>query len=54
MKKNKIIYMPHANIQYSQLAPEKRCWVMKNSYEKLFDLILGGNYKIAFEGSEKG
>ena len=53
MKKNKIIYMPHANIQYSQLAPEKRHWVMKNSYEKLFDLVLNGNYKIAFEASGK-
>ncbi len=47
----KIIFMPHANIQYSQLAPEKRQWVMKNSYEKLFDLILDGDYKIAFEAS---
>lgn len=47
----KIIFMPHANIQYSQLAPEKRLWVMKNCYEKLFDLIDGGDYKIAFEAS---
>lgn len=53
MKNLKIIFMPHANIQYSQLAPEKRCWVMKNSYEKLFDLILDGPYKIAFEASGK-
>lgn len=43
--------MPHANIQYSQLAPEKRLWVMENCYEKLFDLIDGGDYKIAFEAS---
>lgn len=47
----KIIFMPHANIQYSQLAPEKRLWVMENCYEKLFDLIDGGDYKIAFEAS---
>ena len=47
----KIIFMPHANIQYSQLAPERRYWVMKNCYEKLFDLIDGGDYKIAFEAS---
>ena len=47
----KIIFMPHANIQYSQLAPEKRKWVMENCYEKLFDLIDGGDYKIAFEAS---
>lgn len=53
MSKPRVIYMPHANIQYSQLAPERRRWVMKNSYEKLFDLVLGGNYKIAFEASGK-
>lgn len=47
----KIIFMPHANIQYSQLAPEKRLWVIENCYEKLFDLINGGDYKIAFEAS---
>ncbi|MEE0866904.1 MAG: glycoside hydrolase family 57 [Clostridia bacterium] len=51
MNKPKIIFMPHANIQYSQLAPEKRLWVMKNCYEKLFDLVDGGDYKIAFEAS---
>lgn len=49
--KPQIIFMPHANIQYSQLAPQKRHWVMKNCYEKLFDLIDGGDYKIAFEAS---
>ena len=47
----KIIFMPHANIQYSQLAPERRYWVMKNCYEKLFNLIDSGDYKIAFEAS---
>lgn len=47
----KIIFMPHANIQYSQLPPERRYWVMKNCYEKLFDIIDGGDYKIAFEAS---
>lgn len=47
----KIIFMPHANIQYSQLPPEKRLWVMENCYEKLFDLIDNGDYKIAFEAS---
>ena len=34
---HKIIFMPHANIKYSQLKPEVRHWVMKNCYEKLFD-----------------
>ncbi len=52
MKNNtKIIFMPHANIQYSQLAPAKRAWVIKNSYERLFDLVASGDYKIAFEAS---
>lgn len=51
MKTPKIIFMPHANIQYSQLAPERRYWVMKNCYEKLFDLVDRGDYKIAFEAS---
>ena len=49
--KTKIIFMPHANIQYSQLEPEKREWVIKNCYEKLFDLIDNGDYKIGFEAS---
>ena len=53
MGKNKIIFMPHANIQYSQLNPERRQWVMKNSYEPLFDLVAEGDYKIAFEASGK-
>lgn len=50
MKKN-IIFMPHANIQYSQLAPEKRAWVIKNCYGKLFDLVERKGYRIAFEAS---
>ncbi len=49
----KIIFMPHANIQYSQLPPQKRYWVMKNCYEKLFDLVEKNNFKIAFEASGK-
>lgn len=49
--KPKVIFMPHANIQYSQLPPQRRQWVMKNCYEKLFDLIDGGDYRIAFEAS---
>ncbi|MDO4562531.1 MAG: glycoside hydrolase family 57 [Clostridia bacterium] len=47
----KIIFMPHANIQYSQLKPEKRQWVMQNCYDKLFEVIDNGSYKIAFEAS---
>ncbi len=49
--KSKVIFMPHANIQYSQLPPEKRLWVIENCYEKLFDLIAEDDYKIAFEAS---
>ena len=49
----KIIFMPHANIQYSQLTPARRHWVIKNCYEKLFDLVLERNYRIAFEASGK-
>ena len=49
--KAKVIFMPHANIQYSQLPPEKRLWVIENCYEKLFDLIAEEDYKIAFEAS---
>ena len=51
MNKPKVIFLPHANIQYSQLKHERRKWVMKNCYEKLFDLILDGEYKIGFEAS---
>ncbi len=50
-KPARIIFMPHANIQYSQLKPERRAWVVKESYGKLFDVIDSGDYKIAFEAS---
>lgn len=47
-----VIFMPHANIQYSQLAPSRRAWVVKESYEKLFDLVASDDrYRIAFEAS---
>lgn len=46
-----IIFMPHANIQYSQLNPQRRAWVVRESYGKLFEVIDGGPYKIAFEAS---
>ena len=49
----KIIFMPHANIQYSQLPPEKRLWVIENCYNKLFTLVKENGYKIAFEASGK-
>ena len=49
--KPRIVYMPHANIQYSQLDPARRAWVIENSYRPLFELVRNGNYKIAFEAS---
>ncbi|MEG0540866.1 MAG: glycoside hydrolase family 57 [Angelakisella sp.] len=50
---SKVIFMPHANIQYSQLKPEARSWVIENCYEKLFDLVEKEDYTIAFEASGK-
>ncbi len=49
--KPKIIFMPHANIQYSQLHPDKREWVIRNAYEPLFKLIAKNDYRIGFEAS---
>jgi len=46
-----ILFMPHGNLQYSQLPPEKRAWVVKESYEKIFDIVLEKGVKIAFEAS---
>ena len=51
MSKPQIIFMPHANIQYSQLAPERRAWVCENCYRPLFELVRDNNYRIAFEAS---
>ncbi|MFA4943371.1 MAG: glycoside hydrolase family 57 [Lentisphaeria bacterium] len=50
-KRPQIVFLPHGNIQYSQLAPERRGWVIENSYEKLFDLVAKGGYRIGFEAS---
>lgn len=46
-----IIFMPHGNLQYSQLAPQRRGWVVRESYGKLFELVRDGGYTIAFEAS---
>ena len=46
-----IVFLPHGNIQYSQLSPERRGWVIENCYEKLFDLIRKGQYVVGFEAS---
>jgi len=50
-KSPKVIFMPHANIQYSQLDPKRRAWVIENSYRPLFELVRDNDYKIAFEAS---
>ena len=47
----KIIFMPHGNIQYSQLDPARRAWVCENCYRPLFEMVRDGDYKIAFEAS---
>ena len=48
---DKIIFMPHANIQYSQLAPKRRARVCEHCYRPLFELVRDGDYKVAFEAS---
>ncbi|MDQ8197068.1 hypothetical protein QEH56_02855 [Pelagicoccus enzymogenes] len=54
MKKRKILFLPHGNLQYSQLDPEKRGWVAQQSYEPLFDLVASDDrYRIGFEASGK-
>ena len=47
----KIIFMPHGNIQYSQLDPARRAWVCESCYRPLFEMVRDGDYKIAFEAS---
>jgi len=51
MPQPKIIFMPHANIQYSQLDPRRRAWVIEHSYRPLFELVGAHDYRIAFEAS---
>jgi hypothetical protein len=51
MAKPQIIFMPHGNLQYSQLEPSRRAWVIRQSYQPLFELVREGGYKIAFEAS---
>jgi hypothetical protein len=53
LEKEKILFIPHANIQYSQLPPNKRKWVIENSYLKIFELLENNDYKISFEASGK-
>lgn len=51
MSKPQVIFMPHGNIQYSQLDPARRGWVCENCYRPLFEMVRDGEYKIAFEAS---
>ena len=51
MPKPQVIFMPHANIQYSQLDPKRRAWVCEHCYRPLFEIVRDGDYKIAFEAS---
>jgi len=49
--KQKIVFLPHGNLQYSQLRPEKRGWVIAHCYEQLFDLVACQQHRIGFEAS---
>jgi hypothetical protein len=51
MSKPGILFMPHGNLQYSQLPIEKRGWVVKESYEKIFAISEKLGVKIEFEAS---
>ena len=50
-QKPKIVFLPHGNLQYSQLHPDRRGWVIEHCYEKLFDLVDRKGYRIGFEAS---
>jgi hypothetical protein len=46
-----ILFLPHGNLQYSQLRPEKRGWVVRESYGALFALSEKHEAPLAFEAS---
>ncbi|MDD3805534.1 MAG: glycoside hydrolase family 57 [bacterium] len=46
-----IIFMPHANLQYSQLPPQRRGWVARETYGRIFDLAEMLDIRLAFEAS---
>jgi hypothetical protein len=46
-----LIFLPHGNLQYSQLRPDKRGWVALQSYGPLFDLSERQDAPLAFEAS---
>ncbi len=47
------VFLPHANLQYSQLPPQKREWVVRNCYARLFALVEEEGVPIGFEASGK-
>jgi hypothetical protein len=51
VSKRRILFLPHGNLQYSQLPPERRSWVIEASYERIFGLAAEHGYRLAFEGS---
>ncbi|NJL30730.1 MAG: glycoside hydrolase family 57, partial [Phycisphaerales bacterium] len=46
-----ILFMPHGNLQYSQLPIGKRGWVAEQSYEAIFRTVRDLGVKVAFEAS---
>lgn len=46
-----ILLLPHANLQYSQLPPARRAWVVRESYGALFALSERHDAPLAFEAS---
>jgi hypothetical protein len=46
-----IIFLPHGNLQYSQLRPDKRGWVARQTYGPLLDLSAELDAPMAFESS---
>lgn len=46
-----LIFLPHGNLQYSQLRPDRRGWVAQQSYRAIFTLSERHNAPIAFEAS---
>lgn len=45
------ILLPHGNLQYSQLRPERRGWVAQQSYRALFEYSSRHGVPLAFEAS---
>lgn len=46
-----LVLLPHGNLQYSQLRPDRRGWVAQQSYRALFELSERHGAPLAFEAS---